>query len=520
MDGNRWKQIAFPQVTATNAAMEERKMCSYLQRRNATYYTRLVVPPRLRAIIGKTDLGRSLGTKDQAEAKRLLPEWLAEAQATVAAAEQELARRQASAAVANGPLTPEEADWQEENERFWREIDSKDETKAEAEERLEARLQRPEAELTTDEAAAARLLRDAHGERDRYRKRYRRRRRRDQLNGQPVAVNGAERLDWVRPTACPTVTVTGMFEGYASQEGSKATTVKQFRSIINHLVAFLGQDDANAVTLPDLVRWREHLRTEPIKGDKPRSAKTINDSYLAVANAVFCYGVNQLLIPANPATGLAKVRAPKAAKLRDKDFTNAERKKILSAALREATGNLSAERAFARRWVPWLCAYTGARVNEITQLRKEDVRELEGVWTIRITPEAGGVKTNEARTVPIHEHLIEQGFLTAISDKADGPLFYNPAQQRSGSERGQHKKVGMFLAGWVRNDLKIADPAIQPNHAWRHTFKGVCLEAEIEERAADYMQGHAPKGQGRRYGANTIAALASQLTKFPRFDLD
>lgn len=51
-------------------------MCSYLNRRGAVYCTRLVVPPRLRPIIGKTDLGRSLRTKDLAEAKRLLPAWL------------------------------------------------------------------------------------------------------------------------------------------------------------------------------------------------------------------------------------------------------------------------------------------------------------------------------------------------------------------------------------------------------------------------------------------------------------
>ncbi len=93
----------------------------------------------------------------------------------------------------------------------------------------------------------------------------------------------------------------------------------------------------------DLARWREHLRTEAVKDGKPRSAKTINDSYLAAANAVFSYGVNQLLIPANPASDLAKVRAPKAPKLREKDFTKAERKIILQAALVAASGNLSPE---------------------------------------------------------------------------------------------------------------------------------------------------------------------------------
>jgi integrase len=491
-------------------------MCSYLKSRNGgVYYTRMVVPPRLRPIIGKSDLGRSLKTKVRDEAKRLLPAWLAEAQSIIAAAEAELARQATPAAKATGALTPSE--WEMENDRFWRKVYQEEEVQAEADEAFETRLQRPEGELSPDEAAAARLLTEARRERDRYRERYHVRKRRDERGNRAVNERQVPRI-WTNPASIPAAKITGMFDAYAAQEGSKATTVKQFRSIINHLVAFLKHDDANAVTLSDLVRWREHLRTEPIKGGKPRSAKTINDSYLAAANAVLAYGVNQLLISANPATELAKVRAPKVAKLRDKDFTKAERQKILTAALLPASGNLSAERAFARRWVPWLCAYTGARVNEITQLRKADVREIEGVWTIHITPEAGSVKTNEARTVPVHPHLIEQGFVKAIADRSDGPLFYNPGHERGGSDRGQHKKVGMFLAAWVRKDLKITDPAIQPNHAWRHTFKAICLEAGIEERAADYMQGHAPKGQGRRYGANTIPALANQLAKFPRFE--
>lgn len=192
---------------------------------------------------------------------------------------------------------------------------------------------------------------------------------------------------------------------------------------------------------------------------------------------------------------------------------------ILAAALMPPVRRLSVERAFAQRWVPWLCAYTGARVNEMTQLRREDVRQIDGVWTLLITPEAGGVKTNEARTVPVHEHLIAQGFIEAVESKPSGPLFYSRSKERGGSVRGQHKKVGMFLADWVRNTAGVTDQAVQPNHAWRHTFKTIAFEVGIDERAADYIQGHASKGQGRNYGSNTIPALAAQMTKFPRFDL-
>lgn len=491
-------------------------MCSYLKPRNGgMYYTRMVVPHRLRPIIKKTDLGRSLGTKDRTEAKRLLPAWLEEAQSILAAAEAELARENtASARVTDHPLSQEQADWEAENAQYWAEIDAEDEAKDEAADAFKKRLQRPKDQLTGDEAAAARLLKEAKLERDRYRERYERRKQRDQ----PGQDTNRRKPDfWLRTPASPAVTITGMFEGYATQDGSKPDTIRQWRSIINHLVAFLGHDDAKALGLPDLVRWREHLRTEPTKSGEPRLAKTINDSYLAAANAVFSYSVNQLLIPTNPATGLAKVRATKAPKLRDRDFTKAERKAILSAALVPVSGNLSPQRKLARRWVPWLCAYTGARVNEITQMRKGDVREIDGVWTVHITPEAGGTKTNEARTIPVHEHLIAQGFLSAIDDLPDGPLFYKPDPAAT-SARGQHKQVGTFLAAWVRNDVGVADKTIMPNHAWRHTFKTVCLEVEIEERASDYMQGHASKGQGRRYGANTIPALAAQLAKFPRFE--
>ena len=61
---------------------------TYLHKRAGIYYTRLVVPARLRAIIGKSDLGCSLGVKDRKEALRLLPAWLAEAQAIIDDAEE------------------------------------------------------------------------------------------------------------------------------------------------------------------------------------------------------------------------------------------------------------------------------------------------------------------------------------------------------------------------------------------------------------------------------------------------
>jgi hypothetical protein len=74
----------------------------------------------------------------------------------------------------------------------------------------------------------------------------------------------------------------------------------------------------------------------------------------------------------------------------------------------------------ARRWVPWICAYTGCRVQEATQLRAEDVVEHDGTMAIRILPSAGTVKSGTGRTVPIHEHIIEQGFLDFVRSVGQG----------------------------------------------------------------------------------------------------
>jgi hypothetical protein len=57
-----------------------------------------------------------------------------------------------------------------------------------------------------------------------------------------------------------------------------------------------------------------------------------------------------------------------------KAFQPVEARAILLAAL--TYGNPKTSRDRARRWVPWLCAYSGARAGEITQLRGMDVRAL------------------------------------------------------------------------------------------------------------------------------------------------
>lgn len=309
------------------------------------------------------------------------------------------------------------------------------------------------------------------------------------------------------------------FDAYAAAQGLTPGVRVEWRRYIELLIGFLGHDDAARLTTDRLRDWRDKLLSEPTRRGTPRQPVTVRDKYITPVRAMLAWAVEERKLPTNVATGVV-VRVPKKARLRDPDFTVAEATAILKATLIPASPRFAPGYVRAQRWIPWLCAYTGARVNEFSQLRGEDVQEIEGIWTVRITPEAGTVKANEARIVPLHSHLIEQGFIDMVSAHGSGPLFYDPSRQRVHKEGNRHfKKVGERLAEWVRKDVGISDPELQPNHAWRHTFKTQSYEVDIEERVVDAIQGHAAKTTGRGYGKPSLKALAAAVAKIPRFEV-
>lgn len=319
--------------------------------------------------------------------------------------------------------------------------------------------------------------------------------------------------------ASKAVPLLATFDEYAADAALKPLTKSEWRATIEKLKTFIGHDDAASLTADDIDRWLTALRSETSKRGGPRAARTIKGGYLTPVRATLAWAKEKRKLTENVAAAIT-VRIPRAVKLRDKDFTAAEAKVILSAALLATPGEISEKEAFARRWVPWLCAYTGARVNEISQLRGEDVGKVDGVWTIRITPEAGTVKTNTARIVPLHSHLAEQGFPEIAQAKGEGPLFYDPALRKSKTATTrQFKKVGERLAKWVRKGLGITDPSLQPNHAWRHTFKTKANAAGIPERVVDAIQGHAPASVSRSYGSTPLATMEEAIERLPRFEV-
>lgn len=347
------------------------------------------------------------------------------------------------------------------------------------------------------------------------------------LNGDARTVQDARfapeqyRLDEQRraeqSTSAP-VSINAMLEGYLKEHQPSPATEKVWRRHIGHFIAFLGHEDAAQVTLVDVVAWKDKLLEEPSDGGKVKSVRTVRDSYLPALRSVFKWAAGNGKIAYNPAFGVS-VGGKRKPSIRDRGFTEDEARLILTAAITPPPARLSPERKLARRWVPWICAYTGARVNEITQLRAEDVKRQQNFWTIYITPEAGSTKDGKARTVALHPHLIDQGFLEAIAG-ATGPLFYDPTLYRGGSKSNpQYKKVGEYLARWVR-DEGVTDPNVWPNYGWRHRFKTEARRAGIDPEIRDAIQGHAPRTEGEAYGVMPIEVIWKAIMKLPRHKIE
>ncbi|MER9175302.1 tyrosine-type recombinase/integrase [Mesorhizobium sp. M0955] len=233
------------------------------------------------------------------------------------------------------------------------------------------------------------------------------------------------------------------------------------------------------------------------------------------------WAVNNDRLETNVAENV-RIKVSKKQRSREQGFTLDEAVEVLKVA-RDHQPKHSAnpqtreapETTAAKRWSPILCAHTGSRITEITQLRKQDFRYEKGVPVLRIAPDAGSVKAGNYRDVPLHQQLIDLGFVEFVNAAADGPLFYPPSKKKAGTLPAQ--TVAGRVSQWLQAKKAIPE-GVSPNHGWRHRFKTVGREVGVADRTLDAIQGHAGRTAGDDYGDVTIAAKVAAIGRLPRYE--
>jgi integrase len=306
-----------------------------------------------------------------------------------------------------------------------------------------------------------------------------------------------------------------------------ATTFYRYRAPLARLVEFLGDPIATAVTTDDLRRFRHHKQTDGItEENRLGRLNTVNSVDMVAIRSLFGWACNPdehdpakgPLLLLNPALPI-KIKTKTAMGITGKDhpgFFDSEWRSILQAATETVVGNETPAFDRARKWVPWIAAYTGRRITSICGLTCERFVTLQGVPCIVFPPEKGISKPSH---VPLHPHLLEEGLLELVKSIGEGPLFHQLPLIP--------EHVRRHLVSWIKTSVGITRKEVSPNHAWRSTFISIANDPEatggtIPSAHVLFFAGHTMRGLGvgkEFYDRPPVSSLAASMARFPRYDL-
>lgn len=289
-----------------------------------------------------------------------------------------------------------------------------------------------------------------------------------------------------------------LLEAWAGETQPAHATLKKYRGTFRNLARILGFDDMQRITADDVVRFKEARLAEG------KNVGTVADDVLN-AGAVFRWAAKNRKVAGNPFAGMApkvKRRGPAPRE----PYSDEDARRILTAARQEAG---------ALRWLPWLLCFTGARLGELAELRRGDVRQEAGVMILYIRPteERAGKNETMQRMIPLHPALIEEGFLGYVAElPADpsGPLFPDIVASKDGTRttnaQAQHGR-------WMRDVVGIKDPKKAPAHSWRHRMEDELRKVRALPEVQDAITGrHNPRNAGARYGKG-FRAMPDEVLK-------
>jgi integrase len=300
----------------------------------------------------------------------------------------------------------------------------------------------------------------------------------------------------------PTLTYDFLIEKWATENRKGKKTRKDATTKFARFTSWLGHSDPARVTTTDLIRFKDYLVKERQAGNL--ADRTIKN-YLIAMKSIFGYAEKNIHLDTNPMVGV-HFTAAKGEERRD--FTLDERRAILTAAR---------EQQPVVKWLAWIPAFVGCRIEEIADCHTNDVEYVEGIWCIRIREdnrtEDQTLKTfGSVRTVPLHSALIAEGFLNYHASLPTGPLFPMLKLDTFGRRGGT---ASAKIVHFVRNVVKIKDLKIAPSHSWRHTVATMLADRDVPLHVIGGITGHRIQGAIADYLHPKIPEMKAAIEKLP-----
>ena len=485
-------------------------MCLYLTKRNSTYYFRRIVPPELRPVLGKREFMFSLNTKEKDEAKRLrsahavrTDRLIEEAWASLSPPARPAAPPAAFMEVSEEQLAMEQAELQEVLEKEER----RDEL-AEYIAFLEERLKGSTREMPRELLAFRYILEGRQFDNDLLS---------DQLLVARVEKRELEKKLEVAsassPLAIPEATETNagamldttIVDLWAAEKKPRQKGIDAHRSVARWLYDRIGSKPVDQLARADFLAFKAKLVGEG------QSLANIKQK-LSRLRTLMQWAFDNGYAASNPAAGVT-IKDAQAAKNKRLPFDLPALTAIFSSPVYRRGERPVRLRGEAGYWLPLLALFTGARLEELGQLRPKDVAKRayadsegqeQSAWFIHIREDAEDglkLKTAEsARHVPVHAELANLGFLefaAAAKEASQQRLFPLLRPDKYGSLTA---KWGENWSVYRRDVCGVSDRRMV-FHSFRHTFKDYARLAGIDEGIQRQLMGHSARDVADDYGS-------------------
>jgi len=321
-------------------------------------------------------------------------------------------------------------------------------------------------------------------------------------------VETPKRPDQFNPKANSRLTLTSVYDKWILERKPTRSTQDEWKLCIRIFEELNGSLTIDKITKAHIVKFKDK-RVEDGK------AYATVKKQVGGLSSLLQYAVDNDYIEKNPASGV-KIAKPKVEEDPRLPYSIDDLNRIFSSPIytqgfRPKAKGLQGESLY---WIPLIALYTGARMTEIGQLQKSDIRQESDYWYFDISNNAdeASIKTDSSRRrVPIHPELVRMGLLEYINAQ-DKALFPGLIPSNQG------RLMADFSRWWGRPEQgrKVIgiDNTQLTFHSFRHSFKDACRNSGIPKDVHDKLTGHSSGDVGSGYGLGySIKTLGEWMNK-------
>lgn len=255
-----------------------------------------------------------------------------------------------------------------------------------------------------------------------------------------------------------------------------------------------------ALQLPPLALRTLHKHPNKVfldligRGKSTISITTYNN-YIKNLATIFSYAQKEGIVNSNLFANMRIKNSVRVSSYRDV-FTPSE-----VALIFEKTSHYRESRQSFKYWLPRLAYYTGARLNELCQLYKQDIKMINDVPCIHIqavSPNQRIKNPSAERAIPIHSKLEEFGFIEWVNKQENQIFSILKYSEKHGYSATPSRWFGRFKA-----DIGLlGDGAGKKDfHSFRHTVADELKQKGVNENLIGGILGHTTGGiTNTRYG--------------------